>query len=279
LAKEMPRLKIGIIGCGNMGAAIAGRLQSDYDVFCFDKDQTKFSRTNSLGFFQSLPDLVRNSQVIILAVKPQDLSLVLAEIALDAVGKLVISIAAGVKLEFLENILKGARVIRVMPNLGALVGKSLTCLCKRSSASDEDLTLAEELFSHIGEIKVMEESRINSATAISGSSLAYIADFLETENILLEDVTPEMKASIIHRLEKAALAVGFNKNDSELLAVASTTATFELMKTLKPKILKEQVTSKGGTTEAALEAIHKTGSWEKGALAALKRAEELSKKE
>jgi len=277
--KEMPKLKIGIIGYGNMGAAIGARWQANYDVLGFDKDQEKLKRIKNLKFAKSVLDLVANSQVIVLAVKPQDIRVVLDEIAANAVGKLVISIAAGVNLEFLEDLLKGARVIRVMPNLGALVGKSLTCLCKRFSARDEDLALAEELFSHIGEIKVMEESRINSATAISGSSPAYIADLLEAEEISPQDVTPEKKSRIIQRLVKAAQAVGFNKNDAELLAAASTTAAFELMKTLSPKILKEQVTSKGGTTEAALEVIHKTGSWEKGALAALRRAEELSKKE
>jgi pyrroline-5-carboxylate reductase len=166
-----------------------------------------------------------------------------------------------------------------MPNIAALVGESMSCLSKRFSARDEDLKLAEELFAHIGKTIIMEESRINAVTAISGSGPAYIADLFVKESLLAGEIPPEKKKDISERLTNAALKLGFNMTAAKLLVDQPVEGTFKLMKIIPAQELKKQVTSKGGTTEAALKVIHDGGSWDDAALAALKRAEELSKKE
>lgn len=271
-------MRIGIIGFGNMGMAIAERIKSEYPITVFDKERNKTKDLKEIKVSNSVKDLVINSDTVILAVKPQDFSGILEEIKDCIKEKLVISIAAGIETGYIEKTLKGVRVIRAMPNLGAKIGESVTCICKGRFALDKDLEFVQKLFNYLGKTRKIEERKMNAVTAISGSGPGYIFYFLETNSIDPLNVTPEIKDDIVVDLKEAALGVDLSLEEAEFLAVNTTESSISLaaVANVPPAELKKQVASKGGTTEAGLKVLESGGSWSEAARAALKRAEELS---
>lgn len=271
-------MRVGIIGFGNMGSAIAERIKSKYELTVFDKDNAKTGNIKGINVSDSLKELADKADAVILAVKPQDFDEVLEALEGYVKGKLIISIAAGVYIDYIEKKLRKSRVIRVMPNIGIKIGESVTCLSKGVSAVDDDLIFATELFGFMGVVKEIDESLMNAATAISGSGPGYIFYFIEKEALDSEDVSKNTRLDIIEKLKGAAEGLGFSQADADFLAVNTTESSLKLLTVtkLKPAQLKSQVTSKGGTTEAALKIFDKGGSWLEAAQAALKRAEELS---
>ena len=230
---------------------------------------------------KSLSSLAAGSDTIILAVKPQDIDHLLKELRSYAAGKLIISIAAGISTKYLEKTLGNARVVRAMPNIAVKIQESVTCLCKGGFATESDLDFARELFSYLGTARNIDEGLINAATAISGSGPGYIFYFIENSNMDSIDIPEHSRHDMMRRLEKAAEALGFPVEDASFLAANTVNASLSLLKEsgLKPEELRAQVTSKGGTTERGLEVLRRGGSWEEAALAAVKRAEELSKRD
>lgn len=277
------RKKIGIIGYGNMGSAIAQNLallKKEFIVFIFDKEKDKLVNYPGINIAKDIKDLVEKSDVIILAVKPQDFDHVLKETKNFIQNKLIISIAAGISTKHIEKNLGEVKVIRAMPNLGAKIGESVTSLCKGAFATDEDLELAHELFCSFGVAQSIDESMMNKATAISGSGPAYIFHFIENSEIDSDNIPEFARRDMMKRLEKAAEELGFSTEDAAFLAANTVNSSVSLLH--KTKIpageLRKQVTSKGGTTEAALGVLAKGGSWEEAARAAEKRAEELARR-
>ncbi len=271
--------KIGIIGFGNMGSALAERLKQDYAIFTFDKDPGKTKALELITVSPDLPSLLEKAEIIILAVKPQDFALLLAEIRGYIKDKLIISIAAGISTAYLENALGAARVIRAMPNLPAQIGEGITCLSKGKFASLQDFDFTQNLFGYIGEVLEIEERLMNAATAVSGSGPGYLYDLIEGKDIpAAKKYTEEV---FIPSLAAAARNQGFGPEEARILAeVTGRGSIFFLEKTnASPSELKRKITSKGGTTEAGLEALQRTKSLGEAVKAALKRAAELSKKE
>ncbi len=148
---------IGIIGFGNMGAALTGRLRERYSLFVFDKDRKKTKTVKAVNRAKNLKDLLANSEIVILAVKPQDFPALFREIKAYLKDKLVISIAAGISTRFIEKSLAKARVVRVMPNMPAKIGKGISCLAKGRFAKKADLVLAEKIFKGLGLTLILEE--------------------------------------------------------------------------------------------------------------------------
>lgn len=281
MSKQNTKQKIGLIGFGTMGFVIANKLASevnDYQVFVFDKDKLKTNNSTGAIVAKDTKDLVSKSDVVILAVKPQDLEHVLKEIRNYVSGKLVISIAAGFSTKHIEKTLGSVRVIRVMPNIAARIGESVTCLCKGIFATEEDLNLAQELFYYLGTTRIIEEDMMNAATAISGSGPAYVFYFIEKNAFETGSIPEHARHDMMRRLEKAAEDLGFDTETAAFLAANTVNASISLLlKTkLPPSELRKQVTSKGGTTEAAIEVLTKDGLWEEAAKAALKRAQVLA---
>ncbi len=272
-------MKIGIIGYGNMGRAIAGRLTAGHEVLVFDKDKHKISGLKGIKAAANIAELVKLSEAVIIAVKPQDIDWVLRDFKHKAEEKLIISIAAGISTAHIEKILAKARVIRVMPNIAAIIGESVSCLARGANTSESDLETAEQIFYALGTVKPVEEKMMNAVTAISGSGPGYIFDFMHQEGISHNSITPFQKKELIIRLEKAAEAVGFNHEDAVFLAVNTSNSSISLIQAIRlsPQELVKQVASKGGTTEAGLQVLHKGGTWEEAALAALRRAEKLAR--
>lgn len=274
--------KIGIIGCGNMGSAISQKLsleKSAYTICIFDKEKNKLLNLPGIKIAKDIRDLAAQADTIILAVKPQDFDHVLRELKNLANAKLIISIAAGITTKHIEKVLGPLRVIRAMPNLGVRIAESVTCLSRGTLATDEDLEFSQELFYYLGTDRVIDEGMMNAATAISGSGPAYIFYFIETNGLDPQNIPEHARHDMMKRLEKAAEELGFDIADAAFLAANTTNAALSLLRKTKiPALeLRKQVTSKAGTTEAAIAVLIKGGSWEEAARAALKRADELSK--
>lgn len=273
---------IGIIGFGNMGQAIAERIKLEYKVCIFDKDDNKTKNLSRMEIARDIPGLIKRSEVVILAVKPQDFAGVLAEIK-DWIGeKLVISIAAGITTNHIEKALgRGARVIRVMPNMPAKIAQGISCLSRSGLASKKDLDLADKLFHYLGQTVKIKEELMNSATAVSGSGPAYVLRYLKTERINLNKIPKEKKESFLNDFKKSAQGVGFTFGQAKVLteAVFSGTVSFLRKTKIAPGDLIKQVASKGGTTEAALRVLDSGGSLVEAVKAAKARADELSGKD
>jgi pyrroline-5-carboxylate reductase len=268
---------IGIIGFGNMGSAIGNRIKSEYTVWAFDKDENKTDNLSGISVAGDLADLVNRVDAVILAVKPQDFDTLLTQIKQYIHGRLIISIAAGISTEYIENKLGEVRVIRVMPNLAAKIGKGMICLCKGSFATDNDLDFAKVIFDFMGATIIIKEKMMDAATAVSGSGPGFFYHLIQGRPN--EEWGDYASKEFIPALSASAQRVGFNSGQAELLAKKTAEGSIALLKEtgLSPEALRMQVASKGGTTEAGLKALQSINSLGRAVEAALKRAGELSK--
>ncbi len=265
---------VGFIGGGQMAEAmIKGLLSSQiieshkiYVSEPIEERRNYLAKTYGVKIFEKNPVLVREADIIILAVKPQVLGEVLVEISptIDIKKHLVISIAAGIPLAFLEKHLpKGTRVIRVMPNTPALVLASISAYTPGKNATKEDLSLAKEILSALGECLELPESFFDAVTGLSGSGPAFVAIFLEA-------------------LVDGGVKVGLPRPIAEKLAMQTVLGTIKLMKETRrdPYQIKAMVTSPGGTTIAGVKALAR-GAFSAVVMdaieAATKRSEELSR--
>jgi pyrroline-5-carboxylate reductase len=179
--------------------------------------------------------------VVVLAVKPQVIAAVAEEIAPSlGPGMLVISIAAGVNLSRLRDLLRCSRIIRVMPNTPALVLQGITCICQ-DGARAEDLDVVREVFNSVGKVLVMEERYMDAVTGLSGSGPAYF--FLVVE--ALADGGVKMG---LPRAVAIELAVQTMRGAAALLEGGS-----------HPGALKDMVASPGGTTICGIHALERGG--------------------
>jgi len=266
--KKLPYHKIGLIGVGNMGASIlAGvlnrRLALPSNVLVYDKDAEKsraFSRKHRVAVAASTSDLLKRADVLLLAIKPQDFSLFALEHKVSfKPGQGVISILAGLTTEKIGKALgRNALVVRAMPNLGAKAGESMTVLCGKNK---KWLSFAAALFSGCGEVVTLPEKTLDLVTAVSGSGPAYFFHLME----LLEDF---------------GVKRGLPKRVAAVLAVQTGLGAARVAKGAGVSCgeLRKMVTSKKGTTEAALKTLqkHQFGKIFHRALnAAMKRSKEL----
>jgi pyrroline-5-carboxylate reductase len=270
--------KIGIIGFGNMGFAISEGIKRKRQVYVYDKDKEKTENTAGVVVSRNIVDLVNEVNAVILAVKPQDFAALLGEIKSYYIkNKLIISIAAGITTAYIEKYLGQVSVIRVMPNMPARIGKGMTCLSKGKFATPEDLDFTEEIFRHLGATLVLNEDMMDAATVISGSGPGYFYDLIEGKN--RDEIKEFAENEFIPALEASAEKVGFSPQQSLVLAEVTSVGSIAFLEQsgIPPAELKKQVVSKGGTTEAALEVLHRGGSLDEAVMAALARARELSK--
>lgn len=241
-------MKIGIIGCGNMGQAlIKGLLAKGYlrsrELICADKDKSKanFVRLRyRVSLSSSGADLVRSCQVIILAVKPQDADALLRTMPAKLKGKLWISICAGLTTTGLEKRLGKVAVVRAMPNMPAQALQGITALAPGRYASAKDRKAARSIFACVGEVVEVKERLMDALTAISGSGPAYF--FYLTEKLIASAKKLGLSEELAQKLVRQT-ALG-----SALLIKQSAQS---------PQELRQRVASKGGTTEAALKVLEK----------------------
>ena len=266
-------LRLGFIGGGRMAEAIikglltSGEMAAEAITVSEPSEARQKYLQDTYGvkaFFDNLT-LVRESSVVLLAVKPQVAPQVLNEIreVVAETTPLLISIVAGLSIARMEELLGGAsRLVRVMPNTPALVLSGVSAICGGKGASEEDLTVAERIFSALGEVLRVPESLFDAVTGLSGSGPAYVFAFIEA-------------------LVDGGVKEGLPREVAEKLAVETVFGAAKLMKETgdNPYALKAMVTSPGGTTMAGLKALADRafhGAVMEAVSAATQRARELS---
>lgn len=264
-------MKVGFIGAGNMSEAMISslincKMLAPHEIFVSDVNAERRSlvkqlyRVNVYSKNQIIPGVV---DVLFLAVKPQQLSEVLAELAPGVgVHHLVFSIAAGVKVDFIQSKLPLARVIRVMPNLPAVVSEGISAFCVGATANTSDRQIAFRLLSSFGQVLELPEKQFDAVTALSGSGPAFFSYFLI-------------------QMVEAAMHEGLSRKDALMLAEHTMLGTSRLLieKNFDPADLIKAVTSWKGTTAAGLAVLDKSDILavvKQTIRAAAKRSAELS---
>lgn len=263
-------MKITFIGGGNMAFALIGGLKKrGFSVVGIEaiepSEEARIRLTETFGIrCTASPDASAMAcEVLVLAVKPQQMRQALLPVLPLLSGQLVISIAAGLRMADIGRWLGGhTRLVRTMPNTPALIGAGITGLCADAGVSREDRNTAEKILSAVGcTLWIEDEAKMDAVTAISGSGPAYVFYLMEA-------------------LDQAARELGFSDKESRLLTVETFLGAARLAaESSEPiSVLRDRVTSKGGTTAAAIECFNAGGvsaAIGQGVLAAEKRGQEL----
>ena len=227
-------LKLGFIGFGKMANAICkGAVYSGFInkgcVFAYDINKESLDKnTLEVGVnpVYSTEELVKNCDVILVATKPFVVGDVIEKIKDLVDGKLIISIAAGITIKTYEDNLKGARIVRVMPNTPAMVNEGMSVVCGGKTASDNDIKFVYDLFSKLGKAEIMDEDKINAVTAVSGSGPAfyyYLIDKIAKGGVEAGlDYNAALKLSAQTALGAAKMILESGKAPEELIAAVTT---------------------------------------------------------
>ncbi|MCS7210065.1 MAG: pyrroline-5-carboxylate reductase [Chloroherpetonaceae bacterium] len=265
---------LGIIGTGKLGEAIAlGLLQNGIlrrdALLCSVKHPSSLERVRSKLCVEAVLDnrwVAQKSDIILLAVKPQNVSSVCAEIC-DVLqpSQLLISVAASVTTAYIEaHLHKPIPVVRAMPNTPAVVGAAMTALCKGQFADATHLDMAKTLFRAVGEVVELDEALFDGVTALSASGPAYIYVVIES-------------------LAEAGVKLGIPRDISTFLAAQTMLGAAKLALETKqhPALLKDSVTTPAGCTIDGLLELEEGGlrvTLIKAVVRAAERACELVKK-
>jgi pyrroline-5-carboxylate reductase len=263
-------MKIGFIGGGNMAEAlIKGMVQSGMkDIIVSeprDERRDYLGKTYNVKTSSGNSDVVRESSIIVLAVKPQNMDDVTAEISgVVSEQQMVVSIAAGITLSYLASRLKTPKIIRVMPNTPALVQEGMSVLSMCECIHDSEMAVVRDIFMSVGKVLVLPEKYMDAVTALSGSGPAFMALFTEA-------------------MTEAGMQAGLTERNASELAIQTFIGTAGLLETgMPPHKLREIVTSPGGTTAAGLRVFEERGLKEMVTAvidAAIIRSKELGRRE
>jgi pyrroline-5-carboxylate reductase len=264
--------QITFIGGGNMASAVIGGLLRQGQaasaiqiVEPWDEQRTRLAQQfPGVALFPSAEADLGAADLVVWAVKPQNFKEAARQAAPALQGALHLSVAAGITTDSMAKWLGTERIVRAMPNTPALVGLGMSGLYARPGASAEDRALVERVVRTTGELVwVQTEADIDAVTALSGSGPAYVFYFLEA-------------------MRDAGARMGLPAETALKLAVGTFVgaATLAQRSSEPPQLLRERVTSKGGTTYAALTAMDAAGmkaSFEAALQAAQHRAQELGR--
>ncbi len=234
---------IGFLGGGNMAEALIRGLikEGKRNIVVSDPIEERrryLEKCYGIKTISSNIDVVKQSEIIVLAVKPQNIKEVLEEIK-DFVSErhTVVSIAAGIPLNFIKNYLKTDKLIRAMPNLAAIVGESMTVLAICECLEMKIVAPVRDIFMSVGKVITLPENYMNLVTALSGSGPGFFCYILEQ----FIDVATEM---------------GFSEDIASELLIQTFVGTAKLLDSgLPPDKIRQKVTSPGGTTEAGLKVL------------------------
>ena len=274
----METKQIAILGTGSMGKAIlAGLIQSGtkpINIRVTTKTQASADAIFSVHGVEAISlekdsaantSVVKDAELVILAVKPNLILETLKEVATDIKpGSLVVSVAAGITTEAMEEVLGGqVAVVRAMPNTPSVLGLGVTGVSAGSNVSKDQLELAVKLFSSVGKVLVVDESKIDALSTISGSGPAYVFYFAE-------------------KLITAAKSLGFSDQEASLMVKETFLGSATLLATSasSPEELRQQVSSPNGTTMQAtgrFDAADLENVFIEATEAALARARELGR--
>jgi len=262
-------LHIAFIGGGNMASAIIGGLlrqglaASQIDVV--EPFAEAAARLKSQFGLTALPEAgpaLARATLVIWAVKPQAFKEAAQPVQPHTTQALHLSVAAGIRTDSIAQWLGSGRIVRAMPNTPALVGQGMTGLFARPAVSADERAVVERVIGTTGEsLWVSEESQLDAVTALSGSGPAYVFYFIEG-------------------MTEAGVAMGLAREQAHRLAVATFVGASALAKASDeaPEVLRQRVTSKGGTTYAAITSMEQDGvkaQFKRALHAAEQRAREL----
>lgn len=253
---------IGFIGCGNMGSAIIAQLakQSEYTILMYDAVETVAKTVASTygGTYKSFHEVVKESSIIILAVKPQILPSLYKDLA-QYNNKKYISIAAGVPLLSLTQHLNTTDVVRFMPNMASVIGKSVTALCHEATCDKDFVEKAMKIGNSFGEVHLIDESLFAPFIGISGSGIA-------------------MMFSLFHNMAQGAVysGISYSKALSIILDTAMSASSLVKESNEHPSQLITKVCSPGGTTIEMMKALS-DGSFESAVMDGVIQAAEKAK--
>jgi pyrroline-5-carboxylate reductase len=261
--------RLAIVGGGRMGEAIAAGLVRSgvLDpalIVIVEPDAAKRDRLSAEHGVSTVADAavaLAGADVVVIAVKPQVIDPVLAQLAPSVGAALVVSIAAGITCARLESQLPaGTRVVRVMPNTPALVGAGMSVISGGTEAGPDDLAIAEALFGALGDVVVLPENLQDASAAISGCGPAYMALFIDA-------------------LARAGVREGLTRDLAERLALQTMRGTVELIEATgqHPEQVIDAVSSPGGSTIAAVNELESHGV--RAAIAAAVRAAVIRSRE
>jgi pyrroline-5-carboxylate reductase len=245
-APSSPIGSIAFVGGGNMAGALIGGLlrQGLRPAQIKVVEPLAEARERLATQFQVLAQAssgpwLHGVDLVVWAVKPQSFREAAAQVAPYTSGSLHLSVAAGIRSDSIARWLGTERVVRCMPNTPALIGKGITALFARPGAVAEDKLLAEHVIAPTGEhLWVDKESMLDAVTALSGSGPAYVFYFIEA-------------------MVDAGVAMGFDARQAQQLAIATFAGASALAQASDepPSLLRQRVTSKGGTTDAAISSM------------------------
>lgn len=237
--------KIGFIGCGNMGSSMLGGLidkefLSKENFFVSAKSEESKKRLEEkfgVNVRSKNIDIVKESDVIVLAVKPYMYEKVIKEVK-DFIRKdqIIVSIAAGIDIKDLENwIGEDFKIVKTMPNTPALVGEAMSAVCPNKNIKEEELKYIMSMFEAFGECVVLEEKDFHAFIALCGSSPAYVFMFIEA-------------------MADGAVKLGIPRDKAYKMAAQSVLGSAKMVLETKehPGVLKDMVCSPGGTTIEAV---------------------------
>ncbi|CAN7737077.1 pyrroline-5-carboxylate reductase [Acidovorax sp. LjRoot66] len=260
---------IAFIGGGNMASAIIGGLirqghpASQIEVVePWAEARGALLKNHGLQAQPEAGPALQRARIVVWAVKPQTFKDAAAQARAHTEGALHLSVAAGIRSDSIAQWLGSERVVRTMPNTPALVGKGMSALYARPGVSRAERESVQAIMATTGEyLWVDTEKQLDAVTALSGSGPAYVFYFLET-------------------MARAGTAMGLSAEQAHQLAVGTFVGASELAARSdeSPAVLRQRVTSKGGTTYAALQSMEKDGvgeAFERAMKAAEQRADEL----
>ena len=266
---DFQKMRLAFIGGGNMASAILGGLLREglapkqvVVIEPFAETAAKLQQALGVDVQAVASAVLADADLVVWAVKPQVFKEAALPVAAFTKKALHLSVAAGIRSESIARWLQTDRVVRSMPNTPALVGQGITGLFARAGVSALDKQWVEKVLQSTGEwLWVHEESDLDGVTALSGSGPAYVFYFLEA-------------------MTEAGVQMGFSQEQAYHLAKATFGGATHLARqsTEPPEVLRQRVTSKGGTTYAALTSMandHVKEAFVKAMLAAQKRAGEL----
>jgi pyrroline-5-carboxylate reductase len=276
--KTTEHIKISFIGGGNMAGALIGGLCDEMmkipanaicrpeDIHVVDLNAESLKRLKDkfgVSTAQQIDEQLRRADVIVLAVKPQQMREVATLLAPHVNKQLIISIAAGIRFNDLSRWLGDYQtIVRTMPNMPALINKGITGIYAAPQVSDHQRAIANLIMNAVGATVWLEnEALLDPLTAVSGSGPAYVFYFIEA-------------------MQAAAQEMGFNAEQARQLAMATFMGAAQMASESTESVvtLREQVTSKGGTTHAALLSMEQSGVGEaivKALKSAARRSQEL----
>ncbi len=238
---------LGIIGLGNMGTAIAkGAVRKEYieryriGVYDHSEHAKKDCLIEGFDYLNDVKELVDNSHIVLIAVRPQQLDGVLDHIK-DCNINTILSIVTGASISYLQEKLNQAPIIRAMPNTPLQINQGATALCKSDNCSADDYDFIFQLFSSMGVTRTVNEKQMNDVVAVHGSTPAYIYYFIQC---IIEDAKQR----------------GIDEDVARALLVQTVIGSGELLRSQANRPLEDfinEVCSEGGTTIEAINSFKK----------------------